>query len=134
MKLIAPNYLRLRVDEIDPWSQFHQRAFFLRKFVQSQTLSSEKLLNLLSYKKCERKRLMKLTLELLAAAAAAFGRYNKNSHAYSTHLIINNVSDFENGFFRVGDYRSLSPSLFLSLTASRFLFFIFCFYSLSLPH
>jgi len=37
------------------------RAFFIQKFVQSQTLSREKLLNLLSYKKCAHKMLMKLT-------------------------------------------------------------------------
>jgi len=45
-------------------SQFHQHftcAFFVQKFVQSQTLSREKLLNLLSYEKCVHKPLMKLT-------------------------------------------------------------------------
>jgi hypothetical protein len=36
-------------------------AFFVQKFVQSQTLSTEKLLNSLSYEKCECKMLMKLT-------------------------------------------------------------------------
>jgi len=44
--------------------QFHQHftlTFFVRKFVQSQTLSREKLLNLLAYKKCAHKMLMKLT-------------------------------------------------------------------------
>jgi hypothetical protein len=44
--------------------QFHQhftRAFFEPKFFQSQTLSREKLLNGLSYEKCARKMLMKLT-------------------------------------------------------------------------
>jgi len=45
-------------------SQFHQQftlTFFVQKFVQSQTLSREKLLKRLSYKKCEHKMLMKLT-------------------------------------------------------------------------
>jgi len=45
--------------------QFHQqitRAFFVRKFIQSKTLSREKLLKRLSNKKCVRKTLMKLTL------------------------------------------------------------------------
>jgi len=44
--------------------QFHQhfiRAFFIQKFVQSQKLTREKLLKRLSYKKCARKMLMKLT-------------------------------------------------------------------------
>jgi len=38
--------------------QFHQYftlAFFVRRFLQSQTLSREKLLKRLSYKKCARK-------------------------------------------------------------------------------
>jgi len=45
-------------------SQFYQHftsAFFVRKFVQSQTLSREKLLNSLSYKKYASETLMKLT-------------------------------------------------------------------------
>ncbi len=48
--------------------QFHQHficTFFLWRFVQSQTLSREKLLKRLSYKKCVCKILMKLTPELL---------------------------------------------------------------------
>jgi len=36
-------------------------AFFVRKFVQSQTLSREKLFKRHKYKKCARKMLMKLT-------------------------------------------------------------------------
>jgi hypothetical protein len=61
----------------DSFSQFHQHfkhAFYLRKFVQSQTLSREKLLNLLSYIKCARKMLMKLTPPylLILVTPAAF--------------------------------------------------------------
>jgi len=44
------------------WCQFHQHfmcAFFVRTFVQNQTLSREKLLNSLSYEKCAHKMLMK---------------------------------------------------------------------------
>jgi len=47
-------------------SQFHQHfmcAFLVQKFVQSQTLSREKLLKRLLYEKCARKMLMKLTLD-----------------------------------------------------------------------
>jgi len=43
-----------RVGEIEALGQFHQhfmRVFLVRKFVQSQTLSREKLLKRLSYKK-----------------------------------------------------------------------------------
>jgi hypothetical protein len=56
-------------------SQFHQHfmlAFFVRKFVQSQTLSREKLLNWLLYEKCARKMLMKLGSELLTRSYAKF--------------------------------------------------------------
>jgi len=45
-------------------SQFHQyftHSFFVRKLVQIQTLSREKLLKRLSKEKCARKMLMKLT-------------------------------------------------------------------------
>ncbi len=51
-------------DEFYRRSWFNQcftHAFFIQKFVQSQTLSREKLLKRLLYKKCSRKILMKLT-------------------------------------------------------------------------
>jgi hypothetical protein len=41
-------------------------TYFVQKFVQSQTVSREKLLNLLSYKKCMRKMLTKLRPEKFA--------------------------------------------------------------------
>jgi hypothetical protein len=50
--------------EYCPDGQFHQHftsAFFVQNFVQSQTLSREKLLKRLLYKKLSRKMLMKLT-------------------------------------------------------------------------
>jgi len=56
--------LRLVFIFLPPRRQFHQHftcAFFVRKFVQSKTLSREKLLNLLLYEKCSCKMLMKLT-------------------------------------------------------------------------
>jgi len=40
---------------------FYACIFFVQKFVQSQTLSREKLLKRLTYKKCVHKKLMKLT-------------------------------------------------------------------------
>jgi hypothetical protein len=49
-------------------SPFHQcftHAFFVRKFVQGQTLIRKELLKRLSYKKCGRKMLMKLMAGLL---------------------------------------------------------------------
>jgi len=55
----------LSLDELPSRGQFHQhltRAFFVQKFVQSQTLSREKLLKRLSCKKRAHKTLMKLTL------------------------------------------------------------------------
>jgi len=48
------------------WGRFHQHftcAFFVQKFIQSQTLSREKLLKGLSYEKYLHKMLMKLTSE-----------------------------------------------------------------------
>jgi len=54
----------VKIDSFESFGLFHQQImwpFFVRKFVQSQTLSREKLLKRLSYKKCARKTLMKLT-------------------------------------------------------------------------
>jgi len=50
--------------KINPWSKFHQHFaqtfLYVQKFVQSQTISRENHLNLLSYEKCASKILMKL--------------------------------------------------------------------------
>jgi len=49
--------------------QHFTRAFFVKKFAQSQTLSREKLLKRLLYVKCARKMLMKLTPTILVYIA-----------------------------------------------------------------
>ncbi len=74
---------------IQSWGQFHQhftRAFFVWKFIQSQTLSRKKLLKGLSYEKCMHKMLTKLTPALFQAVAYKdFKMHAKN--LYSTKRV-----------------------------------------------
>ncbi len=71
--------------------QFHQHltcAFFVRKLIQSQTLSREKLLKILSYEKCMRKMLMKLTPNVRPIATTGNERFCVRCFRFSPFCLI----------------------------------------------
>ncbi len=88
--------------------QFHQhftRKFFVRKFVQSQTLSREKLPKRLWYKKGARKMLMKLTPECLGRSPSQsvfpFNKFRTQKKFFAPHCFsfLLFLFDFSVSFF-----------------------------------
>jgi hypothetical protein len=64
-------------------------CIFIQKFAQSQTLSREKLLNLLLYEKFVRKMLMKLTPALAKSALSLIERifvFNESFNSINKHF------------------------------------------------